>query len=124
MLGLFKIVQEPHSPASLGNETHVSLRQLRSRVIQAGNSLLLIQKVLMGQPDKSKGTRAQRGRRLLITCSVVPRLPTANAAVSSSYPGTSLDTCLIRRSRGLRTHLSVALALGDLLRFPLDSSLL
>lgn len=26
-----------------------------------------------------------------------------------------------RRSRGLRTHLSVSLALGDLLRFPLDS---
>ena len=29
-----------------------------------------------------------------------------------------------RRSHGLRTHLSVTLALGALLRFPLDSSLL
>ena len=67
----------------------------KPRVIQAGTSLFLLQKLLTGQQGKSEGTRAQRRRRLLTTPSVVPRLPTANAIVRSSYPGTSLETCLI-----------------------------
>lgn len=104
LFGLFRLCRSP-VPLPLSGTRHMSTRDTSEAQNHPGRSfppphpegtvLGRVRCSRRGKARLSKGTRAQKGRRQLITSNVEPRLPTANAVVKSLYPRTSLDTCIV-----------------------------